>query len=123
MPQFCINAVVGTLLKDYVQQPCHDELLDEIKTHKYVVLRIPSETDFISDGAGYWFAILHVTSDSVVVQEVEMTAGETRFIVRIVKCVDWNEVFVGWVDEDHERWNDCDYAWQVGMGMYGADTD
>ena len=86
-------------------------------------LRIPGETDSLPDGEGFWFAILHVTSDSVVVQEVLLTAGESRFIVRVVKCADWNGAFVGWIDEDHERYACCGDCWDDGMIMYGADIE
>ena len=120
MPHFCVNAVVATLLKDYVQRPCYDELLDEINTHKYVELRLGCDGFLFNPGEGSWYAITHVTSDAVVIQEVEMTAGMKRFAVHVVQCEDWNDVFIHWIDEDHDRYFDCNWAWETGMHMYGA---
>ena len=61
------------------------------------------------------------TNDCVVVQEVEMKVGNTRFLVHKVEFSEWHTIFVEWIDEDHDRYLDCAQCWDEGWYMYGVD--
>ena len=112
---FCVNALIGEILQGYVQQPDYSELREEIQKHEYATLRLPQDEC-------KWFVLLYVTSDTVVIQEAELTFDQTRFKVHIVNLAEWNGVFCKWLDEDDERYFDVDACYRDGMRMYGADV-
>ena len=68
-----------------------------------------------------WYAVLYVTTDSVIIQDVLLTGDATRFDVHEVKLADWSNVFVEWIDEEHNRYVDCHESFVEGMREYGAD--
>ena len=119
--EFCVNAMVAKVLKDYVQQPDYSEKRAEIANHEFASLkrRLPRTSTQIAnhdyDGS-VWCKILFTTSDAVIVQEVEMTCGNTRFQVYKIEISEWDGTFVEWLDDD---WvvRDC---WEKGARMYGA---
>ena len=113
MPQFCVNAVVATVLKDYIKVPDYEAVLDEVLQHDYANLKLPGHA------IHHWYAILHKTSDSVIVQDVLLNAGDTRFATHVVHIADWDGVFMEWIDADHARYHDCHYEFQRGMRSYG----
>lgn len=108
--QFCVNAVIAEVLKDYVVQPDYSEKLEEIQGHEFVSLKVKGGT------RGDWCKILFTTTDTAVVQEVELTWGHTRFQVFKVELKDWDTLFEGWLDDDLVVL-DC---YENGMRMYGA---
>ena len=73
---FSIDAVVGVLLKGYIQQPDFSAIRDEIEDHKapgFCVLK--NETYVPEIGAikaPTWWKIMFTTAESVVVQELEV---------------------------------------------------
>ena len=69
-----------------------------------------------------WQKILFTTSDCVVVQEVEMTWNVTRFKVRKIPVEEWDDMFVEWIDADHNRFYDARQCWVDGARMYGAEV-
>jgi hypothetical protein len=111
--EFCVNTVVAKLLKDYVQTPNYEELREKIVKHKYAQLKLSG------DKIPFWYALLHLTSDCAIVQDVLLRVGGTRFSTHVVKFADWEDVFVEWIDKD-DYWN-CHYEFQNGMRSWGAD--
>jgi hypothetical protein len=112
--EFCVNAMVAKVLKDYVQQPDYSEKRAEIANHEFASLKVHTAND--KWNGSVWCKILFTTSDAVIVQEVEMTCNKTRFQVYKIEYPEWDEKFVEWLDDD---WvvRDC---WQKGARMYGA---
>ena len=121
---FCVNTVLAKLLKGYVQSPTFEELRSEIQQHKYVNMRyhVLMNTDHAETRPDVlqWYAVLHVTSDSVVIQDVLLKYPDTRFAVHVVKLEDWGTVFAEWIDEGHTRHLDCHISFEEGMREYGA---
>ena len=118
---FCVNAVVSSLLRDYVVQPDYSEKREEIEAHEFVRLRQEglnprTGKEFLPT----WHKVLFTTSDCVIVQEVELTWSLTRFKVRKIPMEDWNKTFVEWIDADHERFWEVEDCWDKGMRQYGA---
>ena len=107
---FCVNTVISSLLRDYAIQPDYSELREQLEGHEYVSLKVKGGT------RGDWCKILFTTSDTAVVQEVELTCGHTRFQVFKVDLSEWDTKFVEWLDND---WivRDCG---ERGMRMYEA---
>jgi len=114
--EFCVNTLVAKVLKDYVQVPTYEELKEEIQNQEYAEMKL--STDTIPD----WYAMLYVTTEHVVVQDVLLTAGQTRYETHLVKLSEWNTYFVEWIDENHNRYEDCHYEFRNGMRSYGADV-
>ena len=110
--QFCVNAVVSSLLHEYVVQPDYTQKREEIEAHEFVCLDVKGGIR----NKGDWCKILFTTSDTAIVQEIELTHGHTRFQVFKVHLSEWDTKFVEWLDND---WivQDCS---QRGMRMYGA---
>ncbi len=121
---FCVNTVVAKILKDYVQCPTFEELRAEIQQQRYANLRyhVLMKTPFAETrpDVNQWYAVLYVTSDSVVIQDVLLKCTDTRFAVHVVKLEDWNTVFLGWVDEDHKWYEACHDNFVNGMLKYNA---
>ena len=118
-PTFCVNTLVAQVLSSYVQTPDYSELREDIEKHAYARLRLKTDA---CDKDGYWYKILFTTSDCAVVQDVLLTWRDTRFAVHKVPLADWTDVFVEWMDEDHNRYDDCHYEYQRGMRSWGADV-
>ena len=124
---FCQNALVSSFLLEYVQTPTYEDLTNEIEKHQFVVLKKQPKELMVcyemdkEDNGKQWFAILHTTLCSVIVQEVLLAVGDTRFTVHKIPLKDWNDVFCEWVDLDHKRYGDCQREWQLGMRSFGAD--
>ena len=66
--------------------------------------------------------VLFTSTTTVILQEVELTCGYTRFKVRQIALPDWKLWFIEWIDEEHDRYSDAVYCWERGMGMYGANV-
>ena len=115
-PEFCINTLVAKVLKDYIQSPTYEELKAEIQSQEYARLKLSTDTH----PDGFWYAILYVTSDSVVVQDVLLKCEDTRFGVHVVRLDEWEAVFMEWIDEQHSRYEDCHYEFKRGMRAWGA---
>ena len=108
--QFSVNAVVSSLLLEYVVQPDYSEKREEIEAHELVRIKVKGKT------RGNWCKILFTTSDTAIVQELELTHGFTRFQVFKVNLSEWDAKFVEWLDDDWAV-RDCN---EEGMRMYGA---
>jgi len=119
---FCVNTVVAKILKDYVQCPTFEELRAEIQQQRYANLRyhVLMKTPFAETRphVNHWYAVLYVTNDSVIIQDVLLKCAATRFAVHVVKLEDWNTVFMEWIDEDHNRFDDCHRSFVEGMREY-----
>ena len=110
--QFCVNAVVSNLLRDYVTPRDFTQKREEIEAHKLVRIDVKGGTR----NKGDWCKILFTTSDTAIVQEIELTWGHTRFQVFKVHLSEWDAKFVEWLDDDWAV-RDCN---EEGMRMYGA---
>ena len=113
------------LAKEIVEllQPDYSEKIAEIEAHetKFVVLLLGSATSG-ETGPTKWYRVLFTASDCVVVQEIELTAGYTRFKIKKIQFSDWDEKFVEWIGTDHDRFCDAASCWNDGMQMYGANV-
>jgi len=120
--EFCVNTVVSKLLTDFVQQRDFSELRETIESHKYAKLKhhVIHNTGMYPN-ATTWYKILFTTTDCVIVQDVLLKCGDTRFGVHKIQLSDeWENVFGEWIDENHDRYQDCDYEFRNGMRSWGA---
>jgi hypothetical protein len=67
-----------------------------------------------------WYKILFTTTDCVIVQDVLLNCGDTRFGVYKIQLSEWENVFGEWIDENHDRYQDCDEEFRNGMLSWGA---
>ena len=122
---FCVNTLLAKIVKDYVQCPTFEELRSEIEQHKYANLRyhvvMKTRHAETRPDVNQWYAVLYITSDCVVIQDVLLKCEDTRFAVHVVKLEDWNTVFMEWIDAEHDRYVDCRESFVEGMREYGAD--
>ena len=123
-PTFCVNTVVSNLLTGYVQGPDWSALREELEAHTYVslqwkILADPSTTETDSKFSNIK-RILFVNTDSVIVQDVELTIFCTRFTTHKIYFEDWAKCFTGWDDGERKwLWDEC---WANGCRMYGANV-
>ena len=121
---FCVNSVVAKLLKDYVSMPTnHDALKEEIMQHtygrfKWKLIKDPACQDEDPKYSNVK-RILFVNERSVIVQDVEMSVGSTRFDTYKIMLDDWARVFIAWAERRTADWDNC---WYEGCRMYGADV-
>ena len=124
--QFDINAVVTCLLKDYVQRPTFEELKAELAQHEFVVLKDHFVNDAEYSGRyGHvtgWYKIQFVLAECVIVEDVLLTCGRTRFDTHKIMLAHWDRVFGEWIDENHHRFADCNESYVEGMREWGADV-
>ena len=117
---FCINAVVAKVLKDYVTPPDYSELMRDINenhANDFVVLK--QDGRHPTTGKRFEptdYKVLFTTSDTIVVQEVQMSFGRTRFKVRKFHAKEWPDYYEGWV-----TWSELTRMWEDGCRYYGAD--
>ena len=102
--------IVETIAPDY------SKLIAEISRHEFIESKPEPESRWTES----WCKILFTTSDTCVVQECELTAGETRFKTWGIPLSEWDRFFFGWIDEDHSRFWDVKCCWTNGMRQYGA---
>ena len=120
-PTFDINAVISKTLLEYVQTPDWSVLKEELEAHTYAqmkwkVVRDPSCTETDPRFSNIK-RILFVNETSVIVQDVEMSCGHTRFETHKVYFEDWGKCFISWAEERKQDWDEC---WVDGCRMYGA---
>ena len=113
---FSVNAVVSSLLRDYLAVPDYSAKKAEVEAHQFVTLKLCAEE------CGRWFRIQFVTSDTAVVQSILMRFDETRFCVKQIPLAEWDSKFVEWIDADHHRFYDVEDSWFAGLQEYGADV-
>ena len=120
-PGFCVNSIIAKTLESYVQVPDYSDLRDEIENHTFVQLK----RQLTPDARGIWhlqrYKILFVTSDTVIVEETELTCGCSRFQVRKIDLSEWDQWFDEYIDEG-EGFVVQEMCWADGMRMYGAEV-
>lgn len=104
------NIIVQTIAPDY------SKLIAEIKNHEFMDTKIDPDSDETTS----WHKILFVTSDTCVVQGCEMKFDQTRFETFGIPLSEWERFFGGWIDADHDRYDDCRECWTDGYEMYVA---
>ena len=124
MSKFDQERLVSNLLLEYVNPPDYSELLYEIESYEFVILRcsLGLHPDTGKPFLPSWHKVLFTTSNCVIVQECEMTWNRTRFKVRKIDLDEWSDYFVEWMGTDHDRFSDARGCWEDGARMYGADV-
>lgn len=116
----CIDNVVSNLLLSYINPKDWSPLIEELKKHKFVRLqwKILKNPDTAERDPKFCNtkAILFINTDSVIVQNVQMSVGDTRFKVLKIMFEDWNSVFVNWPNTDGR----LERFMKDGCLMYGA---
>ena len=124
--EFCVNTVVSKLVKDYMQQPDYSAIRDEIDAHTegFCLIRQTLEDPVagVCRPLGKLAKVLFTNSETVIVQDLELTCGHTRFNVRQIALPDWQKWLKEWVDEGGFYYDVCVDIWQDGMRMYGAEV-
>ena len=124
--EFCVNTVVSKLVKDYVQQPDYSAIRDEIDAHTegfcLIRQRLEDPDTQVLRPLGKLAKVLFTNSETVIVQDLELTCGHTRYNVRQIALPDWQKWLKEWVDEGGFYYDVCVDIWQDGMRMYGAEV-
>ena len=111
--EFNLEAVVGTIIKGYVQVPDYSAIRDEVEAHKDPgFCRVRGEEN--NRRSSCWYKVLFVTSESVIIQDVELDSGKTRFGVRNIALSEWKELLVEWIGKDHYEYEDAVEMWNDG---------
>lgn len=105
-------SIVAKIVKECLQGPDFSDLKEELRNHEFVNL-IPANRN--PSKFTKWFKILFVCENSVIVQEVELTYGETRFVTQRIWFSDWAGMFDSWVTTRREC---LKYCWADGYEMY-----
>ncbi len=109
-----LESTVASLIVDKLQ-PDYSTLRAEIERHQFVSMNFHTP-DYV-----HWYKVLFTTDYYAIVQQVLLDVGYTRFrTYKIALSAEWDDKFVGWIDEEHERYYDVLDSWNEGMGMYGA---
>jgi hypothetical protein len=99
-------------------QPDFTALREEIAKHQFVRMK-----DDLDCTGSSWNKVLFTTSESAIVQEVELTFNQTRFRTHNVAFgAEWKNKFVNWIDADNECYIIVLDCWERGMAMYGANV-
>ena len=110
-----VENIVANLIVEKLQ-PDFTALREEIATHKFMYMRLNLDTAIV---APKFAKVLFTTSESAVVQEVELTCGRTRFMTyNIAFGEEWEKKFVNWIDPDNDSYEVISDCWQCGMRMY-----
>ena len=120
---FDINETIGNLIQGYVQTPDYSALREELETHSYAKLKhhVIHNTGRFPDATA-WYKILFVTTDCVIVQDVLLRYDHNnRFGTYKIELANWENVFSEWIDEEHDRYEDCHYEYQMGMRSLGVE--
>jgi hypothetical protein len=120
--EFCVNSVLAKVLQDYVQQPDHSTVRDEVETYLdgFVVLKQRLEKIDGKPWPTRWSKILFTTTESAIVEHVEMTWNKTRFTVKKINYEDWGDWFVSFISREHDAYQTVSNCWEEGARMYGA---
>ena len=113
---FQIESLVADLLEKYIAPPDYSERLEGIESHGFVIL-----SGDVCDKVDYdkTYKVMFTTSDgTIVLQELTMLEEETRFQLYRVHINEWEDVFVEWVDSDHDRYGRMRYYWDEGYRTY-----
>ena len=127
-PEFCVNAVVAKVIKDYITPENFDDLKATLRQHtygrfKWKLVRDISRGQAVQKSYDPKFndvkRILFINEASVILQDVELSFGKTRFDTYKVMLRDWDRVFIAWAEKRVADWDSC---WEEGCRMYGADV-
>ncbi len=120
---FSIEVCVGQIVKDLITTPDYSALMEYItENHKNDFVRLKQEPT--EDGVHVlptYYKVLFTNSVSIIVEELEMSYGCTRFEIRQIYAGKWNEMFVSWLtpEDDQYEWLGRS-SWRDGMNMYGG---
>ena len=116
-----LQSCVAKMLETYVQPPDFSALKQDIGQRTYGLFRWKilknlndPETD---DRFSSIWRIMFICEQSVIIQQTELSVGESRFLTYRVMLNDWGKVFINW-GPDTDRRDDWDRCWHEGMYMY-----
>ncbi len=120
---FSVEVCIGQIVKDLISTPDHSALMEDInENHKndFVLLKHELAEDGFQELPQY-YKVLFTNSVSIIVEQLEMMAGWTRFRVRQIDAGKWPEMFVSWLTpEDSEYEWLGQMSWCDGINMYGG---
>jgi hypothetical protein len=128
MESFDIATVVGVLVKEFALPPDYSTLMEELATHENDFVRLHTLDSIapVCPGAipiPRMFKILFTTDEAIIVQELELTWGNSRFEVRKIDACEWDDYFVEWLTPEDEDYGYLGRSlWVDGMRMYGAEV-
>ena len=122
MEGFDINAVVAYLVKDYVKPPDYSQLMEEVNAHRPDDFVMLHQEPALPGLLPIPYKVLFTTSDTIIVQPLDIEWGDTRFQVRKIDANEWSDKFVEWVTTEDKNWELLRSKWDEGCEMYGAVT-
>ena len=112
--------IIASIVKECLQGPDFSKLKKEILTHEFVSvywevikgIRIEKRKNYTNTKK-----ILFVTDRSVIVQDVELSCGSSRFVTYQIYLKDWEKVFASWISSSGMKsaMREC---WERGIYMY-----
>ena len=113
--------IVAKIVKECLQGPDFSALKEEIANHEFVhmyweVLKGHRETP-TSVGHTKTKKILFINEASVIVQDVKLSVGSSRWITNKVYLADWHKVFAGWLGSEGMK-HVMRMCWGDGIEMY-----
>lgn len=101
------KVIVETMTADY------SKLIAKIRKHEFFIAALNSRQQ------GHWYKIMFVTTDTCVVQKVELMWGATRFEVTGIPLSEWESSFEEWIDPGHKEYVAFQECWESGFRMFG----
>ena len=95
-------SIVAKIVKECLQGPDFSALKEELRSHEFVRLywqvvkgirETPTAPNYTNTKK-----ILFVNERSVIVQDVEMPCGASRFVTYKILLQDWEKVFASWTN-------------------------
>ena len=125
MKSFSVESVVSKLLLEYVQQPDYSEIKDQVEEYTadgYGFVELKQSLS--PDACTKLSKILFTTTDSVIVQNLELTVASTRFTVQQILYSDWENWFVKHIPfvNTPGLFRLCLDCWTDGFRMYGGNV-
>ena len=102
MSQFCVNSVISKTLLEYIQPPDWTVLIAELECHDFVQVQWKRMKNPYTTETDPKFSkickILFINTNSVILQEVEISPNSNRFVTYKINFDDWEDIFLGWGD-------------------------
>ena len=120
------ETIVAKIVTDYVLPPDYTNLMRDINdNHSEDFVKLKSDGICPATGNPWlptYYKVLFTTSDTIIVQQIQMSYDLTRFRVRKFHASEWSDYFVSWLSHGDEAYNDYKELWDLGAAFYGADV-